>query len=82
MMPLILLNYPCILISNLPLLLPLPPPLSSIFPTLPYTLLSSSSHLTMWQFMEDIDKEINAMKLAINSRGRTVAAELMKQFDS
>lgn len=34
------------------------------------------------QFMEDIDKEINAMKIAINSRGRTVASEFMKQFDS
>ena len=32
--------------------------------------------------MEDIDKEINAMKIAINSRGRTVASEFMKQFDS
>lgn len=31
--------------------------------------------------MEDIDKEINAMKIAINSRGRVVASEFMKQFD-
>ena len=32
--------------------------------------------------MEDIDKEINTMKLALNSRGRTVASEFMKQFDN
>ena len=29
------------------------------------------------QFMEDIDKEISAMKLAVNSRARNVAVEFM-----
>ena len=29
------------------------------------------------EFMEDVDKEINAMKLAINARGRIVAKEFM-----
>jgi actin related protein 2/3 complex subunit 4 len=32
------------------------------------------------QFMEDIDKEISAMKIAINARARVVASEFMKQF--
>ena len=32
------------------------------------------------QFMEDIDKEISGMKLAINARARVVASEYMKQF--
>jgi actin related protein 2/3 complex subunit 4 len=32
------------------------------------------------QFMEDIDKEISAMKLAINARARIVATEFTKQF--
>lgn len=32
------------------------------------------------QFMEDIDKEISAMKIAINARARIVATEYMKQF--
>ncbi|GBG69648.1 hypothetical protein CBR_g4477 [Chara braunii] len=32
------------------------------------------------QFVEDIDKEINELKLSINTRGRLVAAEFMKQF--
>lgn len=31
-------------------------------------------------FMEDIDKEISDMKISLNSRGRTVAIEFMKQF--
>ena len=32
------------------------------------------------QFMEDIDKEISAMKLAVNARSRLVATEFMKEF--
>eukprot|EP01039_Chlorochromonas_danica_P002393 gene2391-2625_t len=32
------------------------------------------------QFMEEIDKEISAMKIAINARARIVATEFMKQF--
>lgn len=32
------------------------------------------------QFMEEIDKEISGMKIALNARARTVAAEYMKQF--
>lgn len=32
------------------------------------------------QFMEDIDKEISAMKIAINGRARMVATEFLKQF--
>lgn len=32
------------------------------------------------QFMEDIDKEINGMKIAINARARIVASEFMKQL--
>jgi hypothetical protein len=32
--------------------------------------------------MEEIDKEISAMKLAINARGRVVASEFMKHFES
>jgi hypothetical protein len=31
--------------------------------------------------MEDIDKEISAMKIAINARARTVATEYMKAFN-
>lgn len=34
------------------------------------------------QFMEDIDKEISAMKIAVNARARVVATEFMKQFNS
>lgn len=30
--------------------------------------------------MEEIDKEISAMKIAINARARIVATEFMKQF--
>jgi hypothetical protein len=30
--------------------------------------------------MEDIDKEISAMKIAVNARARVVATEFMKQF--
>lgn len=30
--------------------------------------------------MEDIDKEISGMKIAINARARLVAAEFMQQF--
>lgn len=33
------------------------------------------------QFMEDIDKEISGMKIAINARARLVASEFMKQFN-
>jgi actin related protein 2/3 complex, subunit 4 len=32
------------------------------------------------QFMEDIDKEISSMKIAVNARGRIVANEFMKQL--
>uniref|UniRef100_A0A7S2CG59 Actin-related protein 2/3 complex subunit 4 n=1 Tax=Florenciella parvula TaxID=236787 RepID=A0A7S2CG59_9STRA len=32
------------------------------------------------QFMEDIDKEISAMKLAVNSRARNVAQEFVREF--
>jgi len=32
------------------------------------------------QFMEDIDKEINFMKLAVNNRARIVASEFMRKF--
>jgi hypothetical protein len=35
---------------------------------------------TNHQFMEDIDKEISGMKIAINARARVVASEYMKQF--
>jgi len=31
-------------------------------------------------FMEEIDSEISAMKLAVNSRGRVVASTFLKQF--
>lgn len=34
------------------------------------------------QFMEDIDKEISGMKIAINARARVVASEFMKQFSA
>jgi hypothetical protein len=32
--------------------------------------------------MDDIDKEISYMKIALNARGRLVASEFMKQFDT
>mmetsp|Transcript_3710 Transcript_3710/g.8843 ORF Transcript_3710/g.8843 Transcript_3710/m.8843 type:complete len:170 (+) Transcript_3710:220-729(+) len=32
------------------------------------------------QFMEDIDKEVSAMKLGVNARGRVVAAKFLEQF--
>lgn len=32
------------------------------------------------QFMEDIDKEISGMKIAINARGRIIAQQFMLQF--
>ncbi|XP_021862534.1 actin-related protein 2/3 complex subunit 4 isoform X1 [Spinacia oleracea] len=32
------------------------------------------------QFMEDIDKEINELKMSVNTRGRLVATEFLKQF--
>jgi actin related protein 2/3 complex, subunit 4 len=34
----------------------------------------------MVTFMEEIDKEINGMKIALNARARVVASEYMKQF--
>ena len=34
------------------------------------------------QFMEDIDKEISGMKIAINARARLVASEYMKQLST
>ena len=37
-------------------------------------------YFTHIQFMEDIDREISGMKIAINTRARVVAAEYMKQF--
>uniref|UniRef100_A0A7S2UT47 Actin-related protein 2/3 complex subunit 4 n=1 Tax=Fibrocapsa japonica TaxID=94617 RepID=A0A7S2UT47_9STRA len=52
--------------------------------------LITSAHMDkMWKnklvdfvvtFMEQMDKEINEMKISINSRGRVVASEFMKQF--
>ena len=30
------------------------------------------------QFMEDVDREISAMKISVNARSRAVATELMK----
>ena len=32
------------------------------------------------QFLEDIDKELSALKLSVNTRGRAVAAEFLKSF--
>ena len=32
------------------------------------------------QFMEDIDKEVSALKLSVNTRGRVVATDFLKQF--
>lgn len=32
------------------------------------------------QFMSDIDSEISAMKLAVNTRSRVVAGEFLRQF--
>ncbi|CAM9396351.1 unnamed protein product [Phaeothamnion confervicola] len=32
------------------------------------------------QFMEEIDKEISGMKIAINARARIVASEFVRQF--
>lgn len=32
------------------------------------------------QFMEDIDKEISGMKIAVNARARIVASEFMRKF--
>lgn len=32
------------------------------------------------QFMEDIDKEVSAMKLGVNSRGRIVASKFLECF--
>lgn len=32
------------------------------------------------QFMEDIDKEISGMKIALNARSRVIASEFLKQF--
>jgi hypothetical protein len=32
--------------------------------------------------MEDIDKEISAMKIAVNARARVVTTEFMRQFAS
>ena len=34
------------------------------------------------QFMEDIDKEISGMKIALNARSRVVASEFLKQFSA
>ena len=33
------------------------------------------------QFMEDIDKEISEMKLAVNARARIVAEEFLRSFN-
>jgi len=32
------------------------------------------------QFMEDVDKEISSMKIALNARARLVASEMMRRF--
>jgi len=32
------------------------------------------------QFMEDVDKEMSEMKLAVNARARITANEFLKQF--
>lgn len=32
------------------------------------------------QFMEDVDKEINEMKLSVNARARITAHEFLRQF--
>lgn len=32
------------------------------------------------QFMQDVDKEINSLKLAVNARGRVVATTFLSQF--
>jgi len=32
------------------------------------------------RFMEEIDREINGMKIAVNTRARVVAQEYMKAF--
>ncbi|KAF5452119.1 hypothetical protein F2P56_027152 [Juglans regia] len=32
------------------------------------------------QFMEDIEKEISELKMSVNTRGRLVATEFLKQF--
>ena len=32
------------------------------------------------QFMEDIDKEVSALKLGVTSRGRVVAAKFLEAF--
>ena len=32
------------------------------------------------QFMEDIDKELSSLKLSVNTRGRVVAHDFLKQF--
>lgn len=52
--------------------------------------LITHSHLEkMWKhklvdfiihFMEEVDKEISGMKIAINARARIVASEFMKKF--
>mmetsp|Transcript_17136 Transcript_17136/g.15468 ORF Transcript_17136/g.15468 Transcript_17136/m.15468 type:complete len:172 (+) Transcript_17136:50-565(+) len=34
------------------------------------------------QFLDEIDKEISAMKIAVNARARVVASEFMKQFSA
>ena len=31
-------------------------------------------------FLEEIDREISGMKIAVNTRGRVVASEFMKRF--
>ena len=32
------------------------------------------------QFMEDVDKEINEIRLGVNARARITATEFLKQF--
>lgn len=32
------------------------------------------------QFMEEVDKEISELKLAVNARARIVATEFLKEF--
>jgi hypothetical protein len=64
---------------SLSLLSPPPPLLLSLF--LSHLLWAPlTPFLLPLQFMEDIDKEISGMKIAINARARVVASEFMKQI--
>ncbi len=43
---------------------------------------SLTCFVLIMQFMEDIDKEISGMKIAVNARARVVTTEFMRQFAS